>query len=108
MTVTITVIIILSPFTFLRYLQALEKQVQLKEGYRITDYNEFKFKDDKSDPYIKIIPFEDTQLVVAMDPKPAMVCVKIFTIHVFRVHPEVQRSPFPFLTRLPNLPPPLD
>ena len=56
-------------------MQALDEQVKCEEGYQITSRTFFRFKDDNSDPHIRIVPFnsEHNQFVIALEPTTAKV-----------------------------------
>ena len=54
--------------------QALEEQYQDDGAHKITSYNEFVFKDDKTDPHLKIVPSEHSQPhIIALEPSSAKV-----------------------------------
>lgn len=56
--------------------QSLEEQFPPDEGYKISRYNEFKFKSDAAQPSIKLsIPTKYDQCVIALEPANARVCI---------------------------------
>ena len=60
---------------FSLYMQALEKQYQDEGVHKITNFNEFVFKGDTTDPHLKIVPSEhDSQIaIIALHPSSAKV-----------------------------------
>ena len=55
------------------FVQAMEEQFLYEEGYRITDYMDFKFKQN-TEPHVRVVPTcECDKLVITLIPTSAKV-----------------------------------